>query len=164
VLQAHSRPEGGCTLQVRQRATGQMLTLKPRWLVNCSGAGPVPRADLAGLADEADLADRSGRTELAEHEHGAGSAGHADTADSADDPDSNALWRSLLQQGQVRVDTHGLGIEVDDQHRIVMADGRVHPRWHYVGPLLRGQHWEATAVPELRLHAQRLAACLLAAD
>jgi uncharacterized NAD(P)/FAD-binding protein YdhS len=32
----------------------------------------------------------------------------------------------------------------------------------YVGPLLKGTLWEATAVPELRVHARQLAVTLLA--
>jgi hypothetical protein len=33
---------------------------------------------------------------------------------------------------------------------------------YYVGPLLKAMHWESTAVPELRVHAARLAATLVA--
>ncbi len=75
----------------------------------------------------------------------------------------DALWRGLLQRGQVRVDALGLGIEVDAQHRLLAADGQPQPHWHYIGPLLRAGHWEATAVPELRQHAQALAQALLPA-
>ena len=32
---------------------------------------------------------------------------------------------------------------------------------YYVGPLLRARYWEATAVPELRVYAQRVADRLL---
>lgn len=37
------------------------------------------------------------------------------------------------------------------------ADGRIVKGLYYVGPWLRARDWEATAVPELRVHAQRLA-------
>jgi hypothetical protein len=46
---------------------------------------------------------------------------------------------------------------------VVGADGRETEGLRYVGPLLKAQLWEATAVPELRLHAQAVTTALLAA-
>jgi len=37
------------------------------------------------------------------------------------------------------------------------SDGVSSNRLFYVGPLLRADYWEATAVGELRMHAERLA-------
>jgi uncharacterized NAD(P)/FAD-binding protein YdhS len=37
------------------------------------------------------------------------------------------------------------------------AEGRASDVLYYVGPLLRATYWESTAVPELRIHAARLA-------
>jgi uncharacterized NAD(P)/FAD-binding protein YdhS len=119
VLGVQAVASGGCVLQVRHRADGQVRPLAARWVVNCTGAGPVPRNS------------------------------------------QDRLWQGLLQGGQVRVDAQGLGIEVDASHRLIAADGRVQPHWFYIGPLLRAQHWEATAVIELRRHAHELAASLL---
>ena len=73
----------------------------------------------------------------------------------------NRLVRHLLVRQMIRPDALGLGLEVDDDYAIVDAAGRASPVLHYVGPLLRARDWEATAVPELRGHAQRLAARLL---
>jgi uncharacterized NAD(P)/FAD-binding protein YdhS len=70
------------------------------------------------------------------------------------------LIRQLLDDGQLRPDAFGLGLRVDPGYRTGEA-GAPGPLLHYVGPLLKAQHWEATAVPELRQHALQLA-CLLA--
>ena len=72
----------------------------------------------------------------------------------------DALIRQLLADGHLRPDAFGLGLRVDPQYR-TCESGAHGPVLHYVGPLLKAQHWEATAVPELRQHALRLA-CLLA--
>ena len=32
--------------------------------------------------------------------------------------------------------------------------GRAQAGLYYVGPLLKAQHWEAIAIPELRVHAR----------
>jgi uncharacterized NAD(P)/FAD-binding protein YdhS len=43
---------------------------------------------------------------------------------------------------------------------LVAADGRTATRLFYLGPMLRAAHWEATAVGELRVRAEALAAAL----
>ena len=75
-----------------------------------------------------------------------------------DDP----LVQSLLANGFIRGDALGLGIDVADDGRPLARDGRPVDRLHYVGPWLRARDWEATAVPELREHAARLAERLAA--
>lgn len=52
---------------------------------------------------------------------------------------------------------HGLDVLVDDSRQLLNAAGQGTPGLHYVGPLLKEQFWEAAAVPELRVHAQRAA-------
>ncbi|NLP64852.1 FAD/NAD(P)-binding protein [Paraburkholderia sacchari] len=69
--------------------------------------------------------------------------------------------RRLLEEGMLRVDPLGLGIEVDAQYRVVDGAGRANESLRYIGPLLRATYWEATAVPELRVHARKLAEFLL---
>lgn len=73
---------------------------------------------------------------------------------------SPLLWR-LQQAGRLTPCSHGLGLLVDDSYRILDADGKGQAGLHYLGPHLRAQRWEATAVPELREHAAALAACLV---
>ncbi len=70
---------------------------------------------------------------------------------------SPLLWR-LQQSGRLQPCPHGLGLQVDEAYRILNASGQGQPGLHYLGPHLRAQRWEATAVPELREHAAALAA------
>jgi uncharacterized NAD(P)/FAD-binding protein YdhS len=71
------------------------------------------------------------------------------------------LVRHLLAERMVRPDAHCVGLDVNDDYAVLGHDGRASRVLHYVGPLLRARDWEATAVPELRLHAHRLALQLL---
>ncbi len=66
----------------------------------------------------------------------------------------------LRARGMVRPDALGLGLETDDDGALLDAAGTPSRVVYYVGPLLKASHWEATAVPELRVHAARLAAVL----
>jgi uncharacterized NAD(P)/FAD-binding protein YdhS len=70
------------------------------------------------------------------------------------------LWRNLLQCGLCVPDPLGLGLRTGPKGAVVDADGWPGPHLFYVGPMLRADHWEATAVGELRLHAEQLAGLL----
>lgn len=70
------------------------------------------------------------------------------------------LLSSLMANGYARADALGLGLDVDDSLSLLTRDGTPSPWLSLVGPLLKGTWWEATAVPELRVHASRLAARL----
>jgi uncharacterized NAD(P)/FAD-binding protein YdhS len=67
------------------------------------------------------------------------------------------LVRDLIARGLATCDTAGLGIRVDDAYRVIGSTGAPSPVLSLTGPLLKGEFWEATAVPELRVHAARLA-------
>lgn len=70
----------------------------------------------------------------------------------------------LRDRGLLRGDGLGLGLDVDpDSLRALGADGRPVRGLYVVGPATRAALWEATAVPELRLQAQRVAAELATA-
>ena len=69
----------------------------------------------------------------------------------------DTLVQSLLASGLITPDPLELGIRVTDGNEVIAADGRVANGLYYVGPWLRARDWEATAVPELREHARRLA-------
>jgi uncharacterized NAD(P)/FAD-binding protein YdhS len=71
------------------------------------------------------------------------------------------LLRSLLTEGVAVTDTLGLGLRTGPFGALVDTRGRAASNLFYVGPLLRADHWEATAVQELRVHAERLAWRLL---
>jgi hypothetical protein len=60
-----------------------------------------------------------------------------------------------------RPDACQLGLEVDEQSRVVGADGAPADRLFAVGPLTRGQVWEMTAVPDIRIQAAQVAGVVL---
>jgi uncharacterized NAD(P)/FAD-binding protein YdhS len=70
------------------------------------------------------------------------------------------LLASLLTQGLAVSDTLGLGLRTSAFGALLDAQGRCSRGLYYVGPMLRPDHWESTAVPELREHAARLASHL----
>jgi uncharacterized NAD(P)/FAD-binding protein YdhS len=70
----------------------------------------------------------------------------------------DALFSQLMEQGLASHDT--MGLRVDETYRLIGADSRPVPHISYVGPLLKGKFWEATAVPELRRHVSGLTEAL----
>jgi uncharacterized NAD(P)/FAD-binding protein YdhS/predicted metal-dependent enzyme (double-stranded beta helix superfamily) len=74
---------------------------------------------------------------------------------------ASPLLRQLHQNGWIREDEIGLGIDTSSDYCVVNQNGAVLPNLFYVGPMLRARYWECTAVPELRLRAAEAAACML---
>jgi uncharacterized NAD(P)/FAD-binding protein YdhS len=72
------------------------------------------------------------------------------------------LMRSLLARGLVVPDAHNLGIRTGAYGALINADGRAATNLFYAGPMLRADHWEATAAHELGMHAEQLAGYLAA--
>jgi uncharacterized NAD(P)/FAD-binding protein YdhS len=70
------------------------------------------------------------------------------------------LIQSLMQRGHLCQDPLRLGVQVDDQMQLLDSNGAGQPDLYYIGPLLKADLWEATAVPELRVHASQLAATI----
>lgn len=70
------------------------------------------------------------------------------------------LVANLLRRGFIVPDENRLGTQVQADYRALQRNG--YPlEWLYVtGPMLRARYFEATAVPELRLHTAALAARL----
>lgn len=75
-----------------------------------------------------------------------------------DDP----LLRGLLQSGLACADPLGLGLHCDDDFNLLDSRALPVPGLHALGPLVRGQFWEMTAVAELRVAARTLARRLAA--
>jgi len=67
------------------------------------------------------------------------------------------LVQTLLAGGWIRPDARQLGIDVAHDGHVIGRDGMPVTGLYYIGPWLRARDWEATAVPELRLVAARLA-------
>jgi uncharacterized NAD(P)/FAD-binding protein YdhS len=70
------------------------------------------------------------------------------------------LLCGLLASGLAVADPLGLGWLTGAHGALIGHDGSPARHLFYLGPMLRADHWEATAVGELRLHAQRLADAL----
>jgi uncharacterized NAD(P)/FAD-binding protein YdhS len=70
---------------------------------------------------------------------------------------ADPLIRQLLGDGIIAVDRLGLGLDTTGTGAVLDVRGIPSALIFYVGPLLKARDWEATAVPELRLHAWRLA-------
>lgn len=68
-----------------------------------------------------------------------------------------ALIQQLISDGLITVDDLGLGLQVDERLCVRSQDGQPSSWLSYVGPMLKADLWEATAVPELRVHASALA-------
>jgi len=71
------------------------------------------------------------------------------------------LIQSLIDQGLARPDDLGLGWQTAEDGRLLDAQGCASSLIYYVGPLLRGSCWEATAVPELRSHVEKTISAVL---
>jgi uncharacterized NAD(P)/FAD-binding protein YdhS len=71
------------------------------------------------------------------------------------------LLRDLMATGLAVADPLGLGWLTAAHGALVDRDGRAARHLYYLGPMLRAAHWEATAVGELRVHAQQLATALV---
>jgi uncharacterized NAD(P)/FAD-binding protein YdhS len=70
------------------------------------------------------------------------------------------LLNSLRSAGLVSEDALDLGLRTARHGACVDSEGRSSDRLYYLGPMLRADHWEATAATELRNHAEQLAAHL----
>lgn len=71
------------------------------------------------------------------------------------------LTQALLRAGVCRPDDVGIGLSCDADGAVIDATGRVSNRLFALGPLRKGELWESTAVPELRVQAERLARRLI---
>jgi uncharacterized NAD(P)/FAD-binding protein YdhS len=77
---------------------------------------------------------------------------------------NDPLITQLREAKALDVDPFALGLMVDSDYRVLKRDGQPLKAVRYVGPLLKAQLWEATAVPELRMHAKRVAQRVLEAS
>jgi uncharacterized NAD(P)/FAD-binding protein YdhS len=73
---------------------------------------------------------------------------------------TDVLWRQLLDAGLVSPDPIGLGLCTGRDGALIDTAGRLSTQLFYLGPMLRAGSYEATAVGELRVRAEALAAVL----
>ncbi|MFO1153639.1 MAG: FAD/NAD(P)-binding protein [Rhodospirillales bacterium] len=67
------------------------------------------------------------------------------------------LILNLLDQQLIRPDPLRLGLDVTEDGALIAGDGTASTRLFALGPMTRGTFWEVGAVPDIRLHAARLA-------
>lgn len=72
------------------------------------------------------------------------------------------LLGAMLAGGFISMDELGLGIEVDEASQVLAPGGRRQTGLFAVGALTAGQFWEITAVPDIRLQAQRVSETIAA--
>jgi uncharacterized NAD(P)/FAD-binding protein YdhS len=71
------------------------------------------------------------------------------------------LLRGLLEAGLAQPDALGLGLATDAEGALLDAAGHVSEGLFTLGPLRRGDLWESTAIPEIRVQAQVLSLRML---
>jgi uncharacterized NAD(P)/FAD-binding protein YdhS len=149
--------------------------LLPFWDVHRHRAAPEPAAATAQLMRDGRLKVAAGR--IIEFDEGPSSVvvswrprGSAETRQreftrviNCTGPSSNLasagepLVDKLVERGMLTTDALRLGVRVSPEGALIGADETPSDVIFYVGPLLKAEYWEATAVPELRVHAARLA-------
>jgi uncharacterized NAD(P)/FAD-binding protein YdhS len=67
------------------------------------------------------------------------------------------LLDQLSAAGRIRPDPCRIGIDIDASCRVIGTDGMPSGSLYATGPMTRGALWEAVAVPDIRVQAQRLA-------
>lgn len=70
---------------------------------------------------------------------------------------SHPLIADLREQGLLQPDELGLGVLTDDNGGLIDSADRLVAGLYTLGPPRKGQLWETTAVPEIRVQAQALA-------
>jgi uncharacterized NAD(P)/FAD-binding protein YdhS len=153
--------------------------VRPFWDVHRHRMAPELHAQFTALADAGAVAVRAGRVvslrasvggvvaEIRPRGGGAGETIEVGAVINCTGPagDTRALrdplFEHLLARGLVTPDPLGLGLELSEHNALVARDGAASATLYYVGPFARARDWEATAVPELRQHAHRLATHLI---
>ena len=153
--------------------------LRSHWEVWRHRVAPAVHAQLQELLASGQLQVRAGRllrarlgderVEALVRERGGGGTwtGHYDVLVRATGLDTDIertthpLIATLRDSGLIRADRLGLGVEADAELRLRDASGAPVRGLYCLGPLLRGQLWEITAIPELRAAARDLAERLL---
>jgi len=74
---------------------------------------------------------------------------------------AHPLVQNGIARGIIRPDPLALGIDANDDYRVIDASGDAQSALFAIGPLLRGLWYETTAVNEIRRHATAIATRLL---
>ena len=79
-----------------------------------------------------------------------------------DDPyrSDNPLIGALLARGAARTDPLGIGLDISEEYALIDKFARSSDRVRAIGPLARATFWECTAIPDIRVQCQHLAAII----
>ena len=78
-------------------------------------------------------------------------------------PCANPLLQRMLRSGRARADALGIGLATSPQGALINIEGTVSHRCFTLGPPRRGELFESTAIPEIRVQAAALARLLTSA-
>ncbi|WP_154914999.1 FAD/NAD(P)-binding protein [Klebsiella grimontii] len=123
------------------------------------GSLRVLAARLTALADDAQkltltLSPRGGEAQWVSVDHFILTTGPAHGALT----DSQPLLRQLSQEGLIRADAFGLGLDVDRRSRAIGREGRAAPNLLVSGPAARARFGELMGLPQVADHAAAVAA------
>jgi uncharacterized NAD(P)/FAD-binding protein YdhS len=153
--------------------------VRPYWETHRHRAAPLPHAAFERLRARGDLRVIAGRfvrihathdaLEVQVRHRASGAVeslvvAHAiNCTGPASDPRriADPLIAALLARGLARPDALALGLDTSERLAPIDANGAESSLLLHVGPMLRGRFWEATAVPELRTHARRVAEAVI---
>jgi uncharacterized NAD(P)/FAD-binding protein YdhS len=116
-------------------------------------AGRVIGAEPVTNGYRVSIAERSGRARSLVVAWIANCAGPQQDYQRLADP----LTSSLLAAGRARPGPQRLGLDVDDDGRLLDSAGRPQSGLYLLGPATRGRFWEITAVPWIRARAASVA-------
>jgi uncharacterized NAD(P)/FAD-binding protein YdhS len=139
-------PQVAAVIHTRQQQ-GSLKVLAAR-LINISASGP--RLELT-------LRTRNGDIETHQLDHLIVTTGPAHEALTASQP----LLQSLSQQGFIRADQLGFGIDVDGQSRTLNHASQPNARLFVVGPAARARFGELMGLPQVADHAADVAKTIL---
>lgn len=117
----------------------------------------VVRARMAGFTEADDRAEvrlrsRDGSEEILRVQRIVSATGVESASRCGD-----RLVTRLLARGLARLDANGLGLAVTEALQVINSEGRAASDLWALGPIVRGVFWECTAVPDIRVQAQKLA-------
>ena len=73
----------------------------------------------------------------------------------------NALVKNLIVRGDIKTDRLKLGVDATPNGQTINRNGQISEVLYTLGTALKGILWESTAMPEIRLQANKLAVSLL---
>jgi len=74
---------------------------------------------------------------------------------------NNPLLKDVLHQGLARKDSLSMGFDTTKEGQLINADGKMEQGLYTIGPPMKGILWEITAVPEIKMQAEKMAASIM---